>query len=120
MEPKRLCRASIDKKICGVCGGIAHYFDVDSNLIRLITAALMLAGGLSIWLYIIPRQTLIKRQKNPERQAFRILSYLNQFRLKPVGVDAHIAPANGTGFTGISGEFEAAQGRTESSAPTQC
>ena len=53
MEPKRLCRASIDKKICGVCGGIAHYFDVDSNLIRLITAALMLAGGLSIWLYII-------------------------------------------------------------------
>ena len=53
MEPKRLCRASVDKKICGVCGGIAHYFDVDSNLIRLITAALMLAGGLSIWLYII-------------------------------------------------------------------
>ena len=31
MEPKRLCRASIDKKICGVCGGIAHYFDVDST-----------------------------------------------------------------------------------------
>ena len=56
--------------------------------------------------------------ENPERQAFRILSYLNQFRLKPVWVDAHIAPANGTGFTGISGEFEAAQGRTESSAPT--
>ena len=94
MEPKRLCRASIDKKICGVCGGIAHYFDVDSNLIRLITAALMLAGGLSIWLYIIA--AII------------------------VGVDAHIDPANGTGFTGISGEFEAAQGRTESSAPTQC
>ena len=101
MEPKRLCRASIDKKICGVCGGIAHYFDVDSNLIRLITAA------------------RFKRQKNPERVAFRILSYLNQFRLKPVGVDAHIDPANGTGFTGISGEFEAAQGRTEASAPTR-
>ena len=48
MEPKRLCRASVDKKICGVCGGIAHYFDVDSNLIRLITAALVLAGGLSV------------------------------------------------------------------------
>ena len=63
MEPKRLCRASVDKKICGVCGGIAHYFDVDSNLIRLITAALVLAGGLSVWLYIIaaglscPRRT---------------------------------------------------------------
>ena len=46
MEPKKLRRASIDKKI-------AHYFDVDSNLIRLITAALVLAGGLSIWLYIL-------------------------------------------------------------------
>lgn len=53
MEPKKLCRASIDKKVCGVCGGIAHYLNVDSNLVRLITAALVLAGGLSIWLYII-------------------------------------------------------------------
>ena len=64
MEPKRLCRASIDKKICGVCGGIAHYFDVDSNLIRLITAALVLAGGLSVWLYIIAAIIL------PETNAF--------------------------------------------------
>ena len=48
----------------GVCGGIAHYFDVDSNLIRLITAALMLAGGLSIWLYIIAAIIL------PETNAF--------------------------------------------------
>ena len=64
MEPKRLCRASVDKKICGVCGGIAHYFDVDSNLIRLITAALVLAGGLSIWIYIIAAIIL------PETDAF--------------------------------------------------
>ena len=68
MEPKRLCRASIDKKICGVCGGIAHYFDVDSNLIRLITAALVLAGGLSVWLYIIAAIIL------PETDAFYITS----------------------------------------------
>ena len=68
MEPKRLCRASVDKKICGVCGGIAHYFDVDSNLIRLITAALVLAGGLSVWLYIIAAIIL------PETDAFSITS----------------------------------------------
>ena len=53
MEPKKLCRASIDKKICGVCGGIAHYFNLDSNLVRLITALLVFAGGLSAWVYII-------------------------------------------------------------------
>ena len=47
MEEKKLYRASIDKKICGVCGGIAHYFGVDSTLVRLI------AGVLSLWVYII-------------------------------------------------------------------
>ena len=53
MEPKKLCRASIDKKIFGVCGGIAHYFNIDSNLVRLIAAVLVIAGGVSIWLYLI-------------------------------------------------------------------
>ena len=61
---KKLYKKTSEKKICGVCGGIAHYFDVDSNLIRLITAALVLAGGLSIWLYIIAAIIL------PETDAF--------------------------------------------------
>lgn len=63
-NPKDFAVLQSNKKICGVCGGIAHYFDVDSNLIRLITAALMLAGGLSIWLYIIAAIIL------PETNAF--------------------------------------------------
>ena len=42
MEPKRLCRASIDKKICGVCGGLAHYLGVDSTVVRLIVVVLAL------------------------------------------------------------------------------
>ena len=53
MEEKKLYRASIDKKICGVCGGIAHYFGVDSTLVRLIAVVLFDAGGLSLWGYII-------------------------------------------------------------------
>ena len=53
MEGKKLYRASIDKKICGVCGGIAHYFGVDSTLVRLIAVVLFFAGGLSLWVYII-------------------------------------------------------------------
>ena len=53
MEEKKLYRASIDKKICGVCGGIAHYVGVDSTLVRLITVVLFFAGGLSLWVYII-------------------------------------------------------------------
>lgn len=50
MEEKKLYRASIDKKICG---GIAHYFGVDSTLVRLIAVVLFFAGGLSLWVYII-------------------------------------------------------------------
>ena len=33
---KRLYRSESDKKICGVCGGIAEYFDIDSTVIRLL------------------------------------------------------------------------------------
>ena len=53
MGNKKLYRASIDKKICGVCGGIANYFDIDSTLVRLVTVLLVFVGGLSIWVYII-------------------------------------------------------------------
>ncbi len=53
MEIKRLCRASMDKKIFGVCGGIAHYFNLDATLVRLITLVLLFAGGLSLWVYLI-------------------------------------------------------------------
>ncbi len=33
---KRLMRSAADRKIAGVCGGIAEYFEVDSTIIRLI------------------------------------------------------------------------------------
>jgi phage shock protein PspC (stress-responsive transcriptional regulator) len=32
----RLTRSNADKKIAGVCGGLAEYFDVDATLIRLV------------------------------------------------------------------------------------
>ena len=35
MEPKRLYRSRKDRIVCGVCGGVANYFNVDPTLIRL-------------------------------------------------------------------------------------
>lgn len=35
MEPKRLYRSRKDRIICGVCAGIAEYFNIDPTLIRL-------------------------------------------------------------------------------------
>lgn len=35
MSSKRLYKSREDKMVCGVCGGIAEYFDVDPTLVRL-------------------------------------------------------------------------------------
>lgn len=50
---KRLCKSSTDKKVCGVCGGIANYFDVDPTVIRLIWVIFTLVGGSGLIAYII-------------------------------------------------------------------
>lgn len=44
MEPKRLYRSRQDRMICGVCGGIAEYFNIDPTLIRLAFVLLGLTG----------------------------------------------------------------------------
>ena len=50
---KELRRSETDVKICGVCGGIAEYFGVDSNMVRLIWIAVSLFAGSGILLYIL-------------------------------------------------------------------
>ncbi len=50
---KRLYRSRTDKKIAGVCGGIAKYFDVDPVFIRLCWILIALLGGSGIILYIV-------------------------------------------------------------------
>lgn len=50
---KRLYKSDKDKKVCGVCGGIANYFDVDPTVIRLAWVIFNLAGGSGLIAYII-------------------------------------------------------------------
>ena len=52
MNGKRLYKSN-NKKICGVCAGIAEYFDIDPTIVRLIWATFTLAGGSGIIIYII-------------------------------------------------------------------
>jgi phage shock protein PspC (stress-responsive transcriptional regulator) len=49
---KKLYKSS-DRKICGVCGGFADYFDIDPTVIRLLWVAFTLAGGSGIIAYIV-------------------------------------------------------------------
>lgn len=52
MEPKRLYRSK-ERMLGGVCGGVADYFSLDKTIVRLIFAALVLAGTVGIWLYLL-------------------------------------------------------------------
>lgn len=53
MEQKKLYRSTRDRKLAGVCGGIAEYFNMDSTLIRLLFVLFTIAGGSGILAYII-------------------------------------------------------------------
>ena len=53
MGNKKLYRTPYNSVFFGVCGGLAEYFDVDVTMVRLGTAVLVFAGGLSLWIYII-------------------------------------------------------------------
>ena len=53
MEKKELRRSATDVKICGVCGGIAEYFGIDSNLVRLVWIVISLFAGTGILLYFL-------------------------------------------------------------------
>lgn len=50
---KKLCRSATDKKLGGVCAGIAEYLDIDSTVIRLLWVLFTLLGGAGILAYII-------------------------------------------------------------------
>ena len=50
---KRLYKSNTDKKLDGVCAGIANYFNVDPTLIRLAWVIFTLAGGCGLIAYII-------------------------------------------------------------------
>lgn len=50
---KRLVRNVQDKKIAGVCAGLADYFDIDPTLVRAIWILFTLLGGSGILAYLI-------------------------------------------------------------------
>ncbi len=49
---KRLYRSTTDKMLCGVCGGLAEYFNIDPVLVRLIFVGLTLFHGAGALAYV--------------------------------------------------------------------
>ena len=50
---KKLYKTDEGKTLCGVCAGIAEYFNIDPTIVRLILVVFCLAGGSGILFYII-------------------------------------------------------------------
>lgn len=49
----KLYKSRDDKKLCGVCGGLAEFLGIDSTILRLIWAVLIILGGTGLLLYLI-------------------------------------------------------------------
>ena len=59
----KLHKSKSDRKLAGVCGGIAEYFGVDSTIIRLVFALLVVGWGTGILAYIVAALVLPEADK---------------------------------------------------------
>lgn len=50
---KKLYRSRTDKKVAGVCAGLAKYLNIDVTLIRLIWALVVICGGAGLLAYLV-------------------------------------------------------------------
>lgn len=63
---KKLFLSKDDKKIGGVCGGLAEYFDVDPTVVRILWVIAFFIYGLGLLPYIIC-WLIFPREKNIEQ-----------------------------------------------------
>lgn len=52
-EERLLRRSRSDRIVGGVCGGLAHYLDVDPLLVRVVFLAIAILAGSGLLLYLL-------------------------------------------------------------------
>lgn len=50
---KKLYRSRKDAMVAGVCGGLAEYIGIDSAIVRLVFAVMIMAGGIGVLAYFL-------------------------------------------------------------------
>lgn len=60
---KRLYKIEEGKKLCGVCGGIAEYLDIDPTIVRLLWIILVFCVGTGVLAYIIAAIIMPKKSE---------------------------------------------------------
>lgn len=63
---RRLTRSTTDRKIAGVCGGLAKYLNIDPTVVRIIFLIALLSASFGFWAYLIvwiaaPEDNLIEK-----------------------------------------------------------
>ena len=66
---KKLYRSRTDKKLCGVCGGLAKYFNIDPTIVRLAMVLCVLFAGFGILAYIIAALIIPEEPENIVEEA---------------------------------------------------
>ena len=66
---KKLYRSRTDKKICGVCGGLAKYLNMDPTIVRLLVVLLTLFVGGGLIAYIICALVMPEEPENVLEEA---------------------------------------------------
>jgi len=49
---KRIYKNREKKMLCGVCAGLAEYFDIDPTIVRVLWAVISLGYGIGVLAYI--------------------------------------------------------------------
>jgi phage shock protein C len=52
-ETRKLYRSKTDRKVAGICGGLAQYFNLDATLIRVLFVVLAVLGGSGLVIYLV-------------------------------------------------------------------
>lgn len=70
MHNKKLYRSKTDKKIGGVLGGLAEYFNIDSTLLRVIFVFIVFFSGIfpGVLAYLFVWLIMPEPPKGPEQQ----------------------------------------------------
>ncbi len=50
---KRLYKSATNRVICGVCGGLGEYLNIDPTLVRLLCLVLICGAGSGLLIYIV-------------------------------------------------------------------
>jgi phage shock protein C len=52
-QTRKLYRSRTNRKLAGVCGGLAQYLNADATLIRVLFVVLALLGGPGLVIYLL-------------------------------------------------------------------